>query len=175
MLVTIDETLQSVSERQVACYDLVIFISLGIFSQCTVGYVWHLYRPNHYGDKTTLTHLLSVSVVVSRQVTSSPVAQDRDPHWEELQQAEEHAERPQPAHSKCHVCQCCQVVLKRSNLVNLQKTWVKQSVSVSSGVWGGQVSKHWGMLGRRRVRHRHSHHHGQSPDTLWLFMCSWQL
>lgn len=47
------------------------------------------------------------------------------------------------------------------------------SMSLSPGVWGGQVSKHWGMLGRRRICHSHSHHHGQSPGKLWLLMYSW--
>lgn len=43
----------------------------------------------------------------------------------------------------------------------------KTYVSVScSGVWGGQVSKHWGVLGGRRVCHCHSYHYGKSPDML---------
>lgn len=28
------------------------------------------------------------------------------------------------------------------------------------------MSKHWGMLGRRRVCHSHSHYHGASPEKL---------
>lgn len=41
---------------------------------------------------------MSERVIVSCQAAASSVAQDGDPHWKELQQTEEHAERPQPAH-----------------------------------------------------------------------------
>lgn len=43
-------------------------------------------------------------------------------------------------------------------------------VCLFSGVWGGQVSQHRGVLGRRRVFYSHSDHHGKSSrltGTLW--------
>ena len=43
-------------------------------------------------------------------------------------------------------------------------------VCLFSGVWGGQVSQHWGVLGWRRVCYSHSYHHGKSSrhtGTLW--------
>lgn len=43
---------------------------------------------------------MALLVFFCDKAAASSMAEDRDPHWKKLQQAEEHTERPQPAHGQ---------------------------------------------------------------------------